>query len=130
MSDIRIFIGVCWSKVLVFEGIECKSRRETYYLWFKKKKDKNSGENNFKSIKNTINIPECALPDFSHFEMNSNKEVIIEGSRGILQYDENIIRVNMGKMIAAFFGRNLSLKCLDSDSLVIVGFITSIEFIT
>lgn len=99
-------------------------------MWHKKKKDQNNGKKNFNSIKNSIGIPECALPDFSHFEMNSNKEVIIEGSKGILQYDENIIRVNMGKMITAFYGRNLSLKCLDSDSLVIVGFITSIEFIT
>ena len=92
-------------------------------MWHKKKKN-----SNFK--KNSSYIPECALPDFSHFEINSNKEVIIEGCRGILQYDENIIRVNMGKMVTSFYGRNLSLKCLNSDSLVIIGFITSIEFIT
>lgn len=92
-------------------------------MWHKKKKNSNLK-------KSSAYIPECALPDFSHFEINSNKEVIIEGCRGILQYDENIIRVNMGKMVTSFCGRNLSLKCLDSDSLVIIGFITSIEFIT
>lgn len=96
----------------------------------KKRNDKKNCNKNINKFKSSINIPDCALPDFSHFEINSNKEVIIEGSKGILQYEENIIRVNMGKMITSFCGKNLSLKCLDSDSLVIIGFITSIEFIT
>lgn len=108
----------------------CKNREEAYYLWHKNKKDKKHFNKNIKNIKSSIKLPECALPDFSHFEINSNKEVIVEGCKGILQYDENIIRVNMGKMVTSFCGRNLSLKCLDSDSLVIIGFITSIEFIT
>lgn len=65
-----------------------------------------------------------------HFEMNSNKEVIVEGCREILQYDENIVKISVKKMSVAFFGRNLSIKCMDFDSLVITGFVTSIEFIT
>ncbi len=65
-----------------------------------------------------------------HFEMNGNREVIVEGCRGILQYDENIVKISVKKMSVAFFGRNLSIKCMDVDSLVITGFVTSIEFIT
>ena len=65
-----------------------------------------------------------------HFEMNSNREIIIEGCRRILQYDENIVKISVKKMSVAFFGRNLSIKCMDADSLVITGFVTSIEFIT
>lgn len=95
-------------------------------IWGEKKKNKKLGKN----FLNKINLPIEAMPDFSHFEMNSNKEVIIEGSKGILQYDENVIKINMGKMVTMFCGRNLSLKCLDVDSLVISGFIISIEFIT
>ena len=95
-------------------------------IWGEKKKSKKIG----KKIFEKINLPLEATPDFSHFEMNSNKEVIIEGSKGILQYDENVIKINMGKMVTMFCGRNLSLKCLDVDSLVISGFIISIEFIT
>jgi len=95
-------------------------------LWGEKNKNKKVGRKIFEKI----NLPLEATPDFSHFEMNSNKEVIIEGSKGILQYDENVIKINMGKMIVMFCGRKLSLKCLDVDSLVISGFIISIEFIT
>ena len=95
-------------------------------LWGEKKKNKKMS----KKIFEKINLPLEATADFSHFEMNSNKEVIIEGSKGILQYDENVIKINMGKMVTMFCGRNLSLKCLDVDSLIISGFIISIELIT
>lgn len=66
----------------------------------------------------------------THFEINGNKEIIIEGCRSILQYDENIIRINTGKMITSFEGRNLQIRCLTQDSLIIEGFITAIRFDT
>lgn len=97
-------------------------------LWRKIKKCNN--ENNLHKIVSSTQLPICSSLDFAHFEVNSNREVIIEGCKGILQYDENIIRVNMGKMITAFCGRKLSVKCLNPDSLIVIGFITSIEFIT
>lgn len=97
-------------------------------LWRKNKK--NNNENNLQKIVDSTQLPLGPSLDFAHFEVNSNREVIIEGCKGILQYDENIIRVNMGKMITVFCGRKLSVKCLNPDSLIVVGFITSIEFIT
>ena len=82
------------------------------------------------SVMKSLQLPVGALPDCVHFEMNGNREVVIEGSKGILQYDESVIKVNMGNMITSFYGRNLAIKCFDIDSLVIEGFIVSIEFMT
>ena len=63
-------------------------------------------------------------------EIRGNREAVVEGCKSILHYDENIVKVNMNKMIVSFFGRNMEIKCLTSDSLVIRGFITSIEYLT
>lgn len=63
-------------------------------------------------------------------EMKSNKEAIIEGCKSISQYDENVISINMDKMIISFFGRNMEIKCMNSDSMVIRGTISSVEFNT
>ena len=98
-------------------------------MFSKKKKNANKQGSLHKAAK-SMQLPIGALPNFTHYEMNSNREVIIEGCNGILQYDENIIKVNMDKMITSFYGRNLSIKCLSSDSLIVEGFITSIEFLT
>ena len=66
----------------------------------------------------------------TRIEFKSNKEVIVEGCKSIDQYDENMVKIKVTKMTILFFGRNLELKCMTSDSLVIYGFITSVEFVT
>lgn len=74
--------------------------------------------------------PLASLLSPVRFEMNGNREVIVEGCKSILQYDENVVRVGVKKMSVSFYGRNLSIKCLTVDSLVVQGFVTSIEFVT
>ncbi|MCI9273024.1 MAG: sporulation protein [Clostridiales bacterium] len=79
-------------------------------------------------VTSALQLPASALSGAAHFEMNGNREVIVDGCRGVLEYDEHKIRINTGKMITCFQGRCLSIKCLTSDSLIVEGFITSIEF--
>ena len=62
-------------------------------------------------------------------QFNSNKEVTLDGCRGILEYQKEIIRVNTGAMIIAFKGRGLNIKCLTASSLEIGGYITAVEFL-
>lgn len=64
----------------------------------------------------------------SHIEINGNREIIVEGCTGILEYDTDIVRIKMGRQIACFKGRGLIIKCLTADSLVVTGFLTGIEF--
>ncbi len=63
-----------------------------------------------------------------HFEINGNKEVIVEGSKGVLEYDTKIIRINTNSMVVCFRGRGLNVKCISPSALIIQGFITNIEF--
>lgn len=79
-------------------------------------------------VSNALQLPASALSGAAHFQMNGNREVIVDGCRGVLEYDEKIIRINTGKMITCFQGRCLTIKCLTADSLIVEGFITSIEF--
>ena len=93
----------------------------------KKVLNKKSKFFNFENFKNSsVGI----MLDPVNIEIRGNREAIIEGCKNIAQYDENMIKINMKKMGISFFGRDLEIKCLNSDSLVIKGFITSIEFIT
>lgn len=64
-----------------------------------------------------------------YLQFNSNREVTLDGCKGILEYQTEIIRISTGKMVIAFKGRTLNIKCLTSTSVVIKGYITSVEFI-
>ena len=61
-------------------------------------------------------------------ELSGNREVLIEGSKGVLEYSPETIRVNTSDMILSVFGRGLDLRCISESALIIDGFVTRIEF--
>lgn len=63
-------------------------------------------------------------------EFISNREVIIEGCKGILEYTAEIVRVSTGGMVIALKGRGLTIKCLTATSITVNGYIKNVEFIS
>ena len=64
-----------------------------------------------------------------HMEISGNCEVVLEGSKGVVEYGDSSIKINAGKYIISFQGRGLHIKCMTDCDIVIHGFITSIEYI-
>ncbi|MBE6824150.1 MAG: hypothetical protein E7513_02265 [Ruminococcaceae bacterium] len=62
-------------------------------------------------------------------EFNGNREVVIEGSKGVIEYSEEIVRINTSLGLICFEGRSLNLRCISDSELIIDGFITKVEFI-
>ena len=81
-------------------------------------------------LSHIFDIPQTALAGIPQIEMAGNREAIVEGCQGVLEYDENIIRLSTGKMSIRFMGRGLQIRVLTRDSAVVEGFITHVEFIT
>lgn len=83
-----------------------------------------------KKGKNKRDIPVIAANIGTlHMEISGNREIVLEGNRGIIEYNEHSIKINAGKYIVAFSGRGLHIKCMNDCDVVIRGFITSIEYI-
>ena len=63
-------------------------------------------------------------------ELSGNRELLIEGSRGVLEYSPETVRINTEGMILSCFGRELNLRCISASALIIDGFITKLEFLS
>lgn len=61
-------------------------------------------------------------------EIEGNRKVNLEGSRGVLHYSETMIRISMSGFVAVFEGRGLRLQCISPTSLILEGFFTDIHF--
>lgn len=61
-------------------------------------------------------------------ELSGNRELLIEGSKGVLSYSADSVRVNTGGMIVNIAGRELDLRCISDSALIIDGFIMSLSF--
>lgn len=79
-------------------------------------------------IGGALELPPGTLTSSSHIEISSNREAFVDGCRGIIDYDEDHIKVNIGNGTACFFGRGLEIKSLSAHQAVIRGFIMKIEF--
>ena len=84
-----------------------------------------------KNIKEAI--AEISKEEFSDYLMpnitfNSCKVAVVEGSRGVLEYKPDRVRVNCGKYILKFIGDSLSIRSPDTNQVIISGEIVSFEF--
>ncbi len=62
-------------------------------------------------------------------ELQGDRVATVQGSRGLIEYTESLIRISLGDKEARFFGDGLSLGCLNQDSLEIRGTIQRVEFV-
>ena len=65
----------------------------------------------------------------THIEIIGMEELIIEGCRGIIEYDADSIRLNGGKAVVLVRGDKLDMCSMGEESAVIRGRIYSVEFI-
>lgn len=62
-------------------------------------------------------------------EVISNRNVIIDGCDGIIDYDDERVSIKLGRIKADITGKKLRLKMLTENSAVIEGYIRNIEYI-
>ncbi len=79
-------------------------------------------------ISEALEILPGTLTASCSIQMSSNREVLIDGCRGLLEYGDEKIRVNVGNGVVQLVGRGLEIKSLSYTNVVISGYILSVEF--
>ena len=64
----------------------------------------------------------------SHIELFSNREIIIEGCRGVDEYREDYIKLKLIKGSITLCGSEFCIKSFENSSIVVNGNISSLEF--
>ena len=75
-----------------------------------------------------LELPPGIQAGMAQIELSGNREAVIVGCRGVLEYGENLVRLRAGSLTLRLTGRGLVLRNFKRDSVIIEGFITSIEF--
>lgn len=80
-------------------------------------------------IMEMMGFPSTTLGNGTTMECISDREVIVDGCMGILEYTGEVIRLSAKDMTLRFTGENLFIGAMEKWGLVIRGKITSIEFV-
>ena len=78
------------------------------------------------------NIIKPKLPVEFHYnlpiiEFTGNRRALVEGSTGVLRYNDEIIKINTRMSPLTFKGRGLSINCISPTCVIIEGFIINVE---
>ena len=80
-------------------------------------------------LKQVLESAKDTLLLHSQIEIISNTYVVIQGARGIVEYNDDSIRVKLLNQEVKFYGEHLTIECLSQDSMEIKGVINRIEYI-
>lgn len=77
-----------------------------------------------------LELPGHGLGAMSQLTVLENREMLIEGVKGIAEYGEGQVRLNLGNFGLRIGGRSLELRCMSAGCVSVSGCLQSIEFLT
>lgn len=79
-------------------------------------------------IGRALEVPPGTLSRTCNMQLSGNREVLVDGCRGLIEYGDERIKINVGNGTVQFIGRGLEIKSLSDTSVIIAGFILSVKF--
>ncbi len=80
------------------------------------------------SVSRSLDLPQDAISGYAHIEISGNKEVVIEGCQGVLEYSDCRIALNTGKLTVRVCGANLTIISMQNGQAIIKGNITGVDY--
>ncbi len=75
-----------------------------------------------------LDLPGEALAGMPKIEIVGNRRLAVENHRGILEYSDENIEINTQRAVIKVRGTELGIRSMNSETLLIEGFILSVEF--
>lgn len=63
-----------------------------------------------------------------YMEIVSNTCALVDGCKSVLEYDEDRIKLNLGRNTVTFSGTGLTIRSLSMEQAIVEGFIVNVEF--
>lgn len=80
-------------------------------------------------ISRVLDFPQEVLLDLPKLTLSGNRELYLENYKGIIEYTDAVIRLNIGEKQLKITGAGLGIKSIDSDDITVFGDIHHVEFI-
>ena len=79
-------------------------------------------------LSNMFELPKDIILDIAKITMIGNNQVTVENHKGIVEYSDELIRVNTGNGILKINGKKLNIKAIMQEEITIAGIIESLSF--
>lgn len=85
-------------------------------------------KNKIKLFSSAMDLPEDPFGKASRITLIGNKEAVVDGCYGIIEYTECLVKISIGAGCVSFIGVDFNIADYSSASITIKGNIQNIEF--
>jgi len=101
-----------------------KRKRDT-----KKRKKKEDSLTIKDKVTKMLEFPDEVVSDRPKITSVGRKEVFVENYKGIIEFTNEIVRINSNYGVITITGENMKIKEITSDDIVIIGDIGNIDYV-
>lgn len=113
------------------EKFKKNSNKELYdYIEAAKKQEKKERQTYLEALSDQLRLPSDMLAGAPIITAIGRNELYLENYKGIIEYNENIIRVLTGIGKVQIEGKNLNIDFFTNDEMKITGIIHNIQYFT
>ncbi|MDF2952446.1 MAG: hypothetical protein K0S18_2029 [Anaerocolumna sp.] len=113
------------------EKFKKNSNKELYdYIEAAKKQEKKDRQTYLEALSDQLRLPSDMLAGAPIITAIGRNELYLENYKGIIEYNENIIRVLTGIGKVQIEGKNLNIDFFTNDEMKITGIIHNIQYFT
>lgn len=80
------------------------------------------------TLSNALELPKDIILDVAKVTLIGSNNITVENHKGILEYNEDQIRVNTGSGILVIMGSKLNIKSILQEEITITGEINSVGY--
>lgn len=80
-------------------------------------------------LSNALELPKDIVMDVAKITLIGNNQVSIENHKGIIEYSDDVIRVNTGCGILSMEGSHLCIKTILPEEITITGEISGLNYV-
>ena len=93
-----------------------------------KRNAKRAWSNFSEKLNDSLEIPQTAEAHTAQIELIGNREAVVDGCRGILQYEDAVVRIAAGELVVRFTGSDLCICTMQAGQTRITGVIAGVDF--
>ncbi|EOD01881.1 sporulation protein YqfC [Caldisalinibacter kiritimatiensis] len=81
------------------------------------------------SLSEILELPKDIMLDLPKITMVGNLQVYIENHKGIIEYSKERIRINTRRGVIRIVGKNMYIRTIVTEEIIVVGEIETVEFL-
>ena len=95
----------------------------------RRKELKNKNPTSPERLAKILDVPQNMFESYSQIVLSGNREAVLDGCQGVIEYEDDFIKLKIGRQVVKFTGQNLQIKCMTGENVIIDGKILSVEFV-